>query len=136
MIVVDASAFLELILRTPAGLVTEDLLHTDVAATPAVFDAEVFHRLVTFGKHSVLEDHEVQSGVADLRDAPIIRVDHRPLLLRARELSDALSGYDALYAALADVGSGTLVTGDRGLAETARSQLGLHVTDITARGSR
>ncbi len=130
MIVIDASAFLELLLRTPIGLAVEDLLGQEVAAAPHLFDAEVLHRLVGFGKHGVLEAHEVDSAVADARDAPIARVDHRPLLTRARELSSALSGYDALYAALAEVAGGRLVTGDLALAKTARSQLGLEVADL------
>ncbi|MGI9119488.1 MAG: type II toxin-antitoxin system VapC family toxin [Acidimicrobiales bacterium] len=130
MIVVDASAFLELLLRTPTGLVVEELLGQEAAAAPHLFDAEVLHRLVTFGKQRALEQHEVDRAVANARDAPIARVDHRPLLMRARELSSALSGYDALYAALADVTGGRLVTGDLAFAKTARSQLGLEVADL------
>lgn len=130
MIVVDASAFLELLLRTDAGLAVEELLSGDVATTPHLFDAEVLHRLVTFGKLGVLAAHEVESAVVDLRDAPITRMDHRPLLSRAREMSVALSGYDALYAALADAARGRLVTGDRAFASTARSQFGLDVAQV------
>jgi predicted nucleic acid-binding protein len=131
VIVVDASAFLELLLRTPTGLAVEQLLEADLAATPSLFDAEVFHRLVAFGKHGVLAEHEVESAVADLRDAPITRVDHRPLLERALVLSAALSGYDALYAALAELAGATIVTGDGALASTARTQLGLEVAELT-----
>lgn len=133
MIVIDASAFLELLLRTPTGLVVEELLAQEPAVAPHLFDAEVLHRLVAFGKQRRLEAHEVDSAVADLRDAPIARVDHRPLLIAARKLSPALSGYDALYAALAGVVGGRLVTGNLALAKTARSQLGLEVADLTSR---
>lgn len=127
MIVIDASAFLELLLRTPAGLEVEAVLRADAAAAPHLFDAEVFHRLVTFGKHGVLTEAQVTEGVELLSSAPIARVDPRPLLARARLLAAALSGYDALYAALAEALDATLVTGDGRLAATAREQFGLSV---------
>lgn len=130
MIVIDASAFLELLLRTEVGIEVEELLSGNDAATPHLFDAEVLHRLVTFGKHGVLADHEVESAVADLSDAPIERVDHRLLLARALEMSAALSGYDALYAALAEAARALLVTGDRGFASTADSQFSVEVADL------
>ncbi len=132
MIVVDASAFLELLLRTSTGLAVERLLAGNISSTPHLFDAEVLHRVVMFGKHGVLETQEVDSAVIDLHDAPIARVDHRPLLHRARQLSAALSGYDALYAALADLSGAMLVTGDRSFASTARSQFGVDVADLWA----
>lgn len=94
----------------------------------------MLHRLAIFGKHGILASHEVETGVADLGDAPIRRIDHRPLLARAREMTGSLSGYDALYAALADLTSARLVTGDRRLAATARSQLGLEVVDLPGIG--
>ncbi len=130
MIVVDASAFLELLLRTEVGVAVERLLLGDAAATPHLFDAEVLHRLVGFGKRRVLAEYEVESAVADLRDAPIARIDHRPLLGRALEMSTALSGYDALYSALAEDSGGRLVTGDRAFGLTAREQFALDVAEL------
>jgi len=59
------------------------------------------------------------------------RVEHRPLLARARHLGAALSGYDALYAALAEATDGRLGTGDQAFAATARTQLGLDVADLS-----
>ncbi len=105
-------------------------MRREPAAAPHLFDAEVLHRLVRFGKLGVLTPHELDTAVEDLRDAPITRVDQRPLLERAKEFSVALSGYDAIYAALAEGLEATLVTGDRGLAETARVQFGLTVNSI------
>jgi len=132
VIVVDASAFLELLLRTRTGRLVEAELERDEASAPHLLDAEVLHRLVTFGKQGVLAPTELDSAVADLGDAPITRVDHRPLLARATIFSAALSGYDALYAALAEAVDGRLVTADARFAETARSQLGLRVVDVAA----
>ena len=112
------------------GIRVEELLAIETAAAPHLLDAEVLHRLVSFGKQRVMADEEVASAVADLRDAPITRVDHRLLLDRAHAMSAFLSGYDAWYAALAAETGGTLVTGDRGFARTARSQFGLVVAEL------
>lgn len=120
-----------MLLRTPVGIVVESIMAAESAAAPNLIDAEVFHRLITFGKQSVLAPHEVKSGIADLRDAPMDRVDHRLLMTRATEFSAALSGYDALYAALAAELDATLVTGDDKFARTARSQLALRVADLS-----
>lgn len=132
MIVIDASAFLELLLRSDVGIAVERLMATDDASTPELFDAEVFHRIVSFGKTGVFTSHEVESAVLDLRDAPITRFDHRPLLEGALEMSAALSGYDSLYAALARELHATLVTGDEKLAATAHDQLSLQVANLSA----
>ena len=44
MIVIDASAFLEVIMRSTSGLAVEALLEDTMA--PDLLDAEVLHRLV------------------------------------------------------------------------------------------
>ncbi|MBW3606394.1 MAG: PIN domain-containing protein [Actinobacteria bacterium] len=69
--------------------------------------------------------------MADLRDAPIVRIDHRPLLATAVRLAVAMSGYDALYAALAREIGATLVTADRRLARTAARRFDLAVLDLS-----
>lgn len=136
MIVVDASAVLELLLRTPSGLRVEHRMLADHACAPHLLDADVFHRIVTMGKHGHLDGSEVVSGVADLADAPIARVDHRPLFDLAADFSAAMSGYDALYAALARVTSATLVTADRRLARTATERFAIAALDVTVADTR
>ena len=54
--------------------------------------------------------------VADLRDWPGERFDHRLLLDRAWDLRDNIRSWDALYVALAEVLGATLVTRDGRLA--------------------
>lgn len=65
-----------------------------------------------------------------LRDAPILRVPTRQLLEVALLLTAALSGYDAVYVALARSVHGTLVTADVRLARTARQQFGVAVQTV------
>lgn len=132
MIVVDAAAMIELLMRSTAGLMVETLIARDTACAPHLLDPEVLHRVVTMGKHGQLDRSEVHSGVADLRDAPIVRVDHRPLLVTAARFAAAMSGYDALYAALAHETDATLVTADGRLARTASRQFGIATLDVTA----
>lgn len=131
MIVVDASAFVELLEETEAGDAVRRLLLAEDSAVPHVFDAEVLHRLVTRAKHGLVTSDQMNRAIEKLRTSPMTRFDHRPRLRAAANLSSALSGYDSLYAALAiELGAG-LVTVDERFARTARSQLGLEVRELT-----
>lgn len=134
MKVIDAAAFFEVLIRSSSGLAAERILLEEEVCTPHLFDAEVFHRLVQAGKNGVLPLAEVHSGLDDLRDAPFTRVEHSVLLKAAFEVSAALSGYDALYVALARQLSCPLVTADGRLARTARRQFGLTVEEVTTSG--
>ncbi len=124
MIVVDASALLELLLRSASGQRLVELLEAELAWAPHPLDAEVLQRVVQSGKHGRLTPSEVAEAIRDLREAPITGIEHRPPLQAAAAMSAALSGYDALYAALAAELGCRLVTADTGLARTVRAQLG------------
>lgn len=102
MRVVDAAAFFEVLLRSESGLAVERILEDDDNVfTPHLFDTEVFHRLVQAGKNGVLPSAQVVARLQVLLQAPFTRVEHSVLLHDAFEVSAALSGYDALYVALA-----------------------------------
>ena len=103
-----------------------------MAQAPHSLDAEVLHRLVVLGKQGAMTANEVATAVDDLRDAPIIRVDHDQLLRDALRFSAALSGYDAMYVALAGLLTCPLLTTDGRLARTARSQFAVDAIDVTA----
>ena len=57
------------------------------------------------------------SVVDDLRDLPMQRAPHRPLLTRCWELRDNLTAYDAAYVALAEALDSILLTADAQLAD-------------------
>jgi len=99
MIVIDASAFLEVLMRSTSGLAVEALLEDTMA--PDLLDAEVFHRLVRAEQGGALQPTQLDERLALLYDAPIERIPCRELLITARRFVTAMSGYDALYAALA-----------------------------------
>lgn len=135
MRVVDAAAFFEVLLRSESGLAAERILEDDDnVLTPHLFDAEVFHRLLQAGKHGVLASAQVIARLGVLRHAPFTRVEHSVLLLDAFSMSAALSGYDALYVALARQLRCPLLTADARLARTARLQFGLAVEEVTTSG--
>ncbi len=132
MIVIDASAFLEVLMRSTSGLAMEALLEDTMA--PDLLDAEVFHRLVRAGQCGALQPRQLDERLALLSDAPIERVPCRELLTAARRFITAMSGYDALYAALAGSLRCPLVTTDGRLARTATAQFGLTVTYVPTSG--
>jgi predicted nucleic acid-binding protein len=132
VIVIDAGALLEVLLRSAGGRQVERAISDTMAQAPHLLDAEVLHRLVVLGEQGAMTANEVATAVDDLRDAPIIRVDHDQLLRDALRFSAALSGYDAMYVALAGLLTCPLLTTDGRLARTARSQFAVDAIDVTA----
>lgn len=118
MIVLDASAAVELLLATANGdRIVERI--ADPAATIhvphllSVEVAEVLRRLVAAGTVS-----RARAGGAldDLADLDAERYPHEPFLPRMFALRDNLTAYDAAYVALAEVLAAPLVTFDGRLA--------------------
>jgi predicted nucleic acid-binding protein len=130
MTVIDASAFLEVLLRPGSQPYVEELVKTKTAIAPSLFDAEVLSRLVKNEKRGLLSASHVRKALTVLRAAPVARVSHERLLLDAWRCSGALSAYDALYVALAaQLGVG-LVTADGRLARAP--DLGVPITLVSA----
>ncbi len=99
--IVDASAFVEVLRFPTAHAQVRMIVRSGLASTPALFDAEVLAQLVKGHKHGKFTRERVEQALVDLVDAPIERVPHADLLHDAWRRSAALSGYDALYVALA-----------------------------------
>ena len=113
MIVVDASAVLELLLQTQLATdIADRVLDTrESIHAPHLLDvevAQVLRRLVrarTLGKTRALE------ALADLTELAIERHSHEPLLRRMWAMR-ALTAYDAAYIALAEALDAPLLTCD------------------------
>jgi predicted nucleic acid-binding protein len=118
VIVLDASAVLELLLGTPAGLeVGARLADASVALhVPHLIDIEVAQVLRRYVREAQLTIEDAAGAITDLRDLNLTRHAHEPLLGRIWELRDNFSAYDAAYVALAEVLDASLVTCDRRLA--------------------
>jgi predicted nucleic acid-binding protein len=118
VIVVDASALVEVLLGTDRGLRAGDRLFAagEPLGAPHVVDVEVLHALRGLERRRELQPSRAELAVSDLGALRIVRLAHGPLLGRAWELRHALTAYDALYVALAEGLDAPLWTADAKLA--------------------
>jgi predicted nucleic acid-binding protein len=129
VIVVDASALLEVLLRTPAANVVEDRLfapHQTLHA-PHLLDVEVAQVVRRYAANGEINSARGRMALTDLADLPLRRYPHDFLLPRIWDLRNNLTAYDAAYVALAEVLDIPLLTRDRRLAAAAghRAQIEL-----------
>ncbi len=122
MIVVDASALLEVLLRTPLGTTLEArLLGTPEALhAPHLLDVEITQVIRRFAAAGEIDAERGQAALEDFMAFPIHRYPHDFLLPRVWTLRNNFSAYDAMYVALAEVLDASLLTHDRRLATAAR----------------
>ncbi len=118
MIVLDASAMIELLLRTPrAARVAARLAARDETVhAPHLIDLEVLSALRSLEARKVVTSTDATAAVNDLRRAAIVRYPHDVLLARTWALRGNLTAYDAAYVALAEHLGAPLVTCDAQLA--------------------
>jgi len=130
-VVLDASAAVELLLRTPAGGRAEAALRGNRVIVPAHFDAEVFSAFGRLVRGGNPEERLVEPILEELARAPFIRYTLQPLLAAAWRLRHNLSLRDALYVTLARRLEASLVTADARLADAPG--LGVVVNLVTDR---
>jgi len=113
VIVADASALLEALLRTSVRRLFDSgqTLHA-----PHLVDLEVAQVVRRYAAAGELAAERGREVLADLADFPMLRYPHGFLLPRIWELRGNLTGYDAVYVALAEVLGAPLLTRDRRLA--------------------
>jgi predicted nucleic acid-binding protein len=117
VIVVDASAVLEVLLRTrAAGRVEARLFGRSTLHAPHLLDVEVAQVLRRYAARGELPAARGAEAVADLAAFPVARYPHEFLLGRIWELRANLTAYDAAYVALAEALDAPLVTRDERLA--------------------
>ncbi|HET7291472.1 MAG TPA: type II toxin-antitoxin system VapC family toxin [Vicinamibacteria bacterium] len=114
MIVVDASALLELFLQTPLGARVEARLlrDADELHAPHLMDVEVVQGLRRLVRMGEIVPGRAAEAVADLTDIDVHRHAHVELLGRAWTLRENVSAYDAMYVALAEAIEAPIVTCD------------------------
>lgn len=121
MIVVDASAVIEVLLRTPAAAAVERRLfepHRTLHA-PHLLDIEVAQVVRRYAAKGEIDGERGRAALADLADFPLRRYPHELLLPRIWDLRNNLTAYDAAYVALAEVLDAPLLTRDQRLAAAA-----------------
>lgn len=118
MIVVDASALLEALLRTPAARAVEKRLFepSQTLHGPHLLDVEVAQVIRRYAANREIDVERGRTALADLADFPLRRYPHDFLLPRVWELRNNLTAYDAMYVALAEVLDAPLLTRDQRLA--------------------
>lgn len=118
MIVVDASAVIEVLLRTPTAAAVEARLFAIGPSlhAPHLIDVEVAQVLRRFAAAGDIDDARGRIALADLVDFPLRRYPHDALLPRIWDLRNNVTAYDAAYVALAEALDATLLTRDRRLA--------------------
>ena len=124
MIVVDASAVLEVLLNTPdgAGIAARLFAEGETLHAPHLLDLEVTQVLRRYARAGQLSAPRGVQALEDLVDLPLIRYPHEFLLGRIWELREAVTAYDAVYLALAEVLAAPLVTRDAALASSRAHQ--------------
>ena len=118
MIVIDASALLELLLqRGQAPAVARRVFDADVTVhAPHFIDLEVAQVLRRLVRRRDMAEARAEEALADLADLPLIRHPHHFLLPLIWPMHDNVTAYDAAYLALASVLDATLITCDKALA--------------------
>lgn len=118
MIVLDASALVELLLGTIRGRSIGARLADPALGlhAPHLVDVEVAQALRRYEREGDLDADSAASALEDLRSLDLERHAHEPLLDRVWALRQNLTAYDAVYVALAEALDTTLLTCDGRLA--------------------
>jgi predicted nucleic acid-binding protein len=121
LIVVDASAVIEVLLRTPKAATIEKRLFQpgETWHAPHLIDVEVAQVLRRLALAGTISPKRGAEALQDFADMPIRRHAHDWLLARAWELRDNLTAYDAAYVALAEALEAPLLTCDGRIARAA-----------------
>jgi len=120
MIVLDASAAVELVLRLPlAEAVGARLADPDEAVhAPHLLGVEVAQVVRRYVQHGELRPERGAEALVDLADLDVVRHPHEPLLAAMWRLRSNLTAYDAAYVTLAEALGAPLLTLDARLARS------------------
>jgi predicted nucleic acid-binding protein len=121
MIVVDASAALEVLLQTPTAWRIEARLFAqgETLHVPHLLDLEVIHGLRRYALQGVIDEQRGQEAIDDVAAWPLTRHTHNLFLSRIWALRHNLTAYDAAYVALAEILNVALITCDQRLASSS-----------------
>lgn len=119
MIVLDASAAIAWLLKTPAAAKVDRRLFSFPPPTlhaPHLLDVEIAQVLRRYVRDKTMTASRGEEALQDLQDLPLNRYPHDILIPRVWELRAVLSAYDAVYVALAELLDAPLLTCDRKIA--------------------
>ncbi len=118
MIVLDASAAVDWLLRTTVGRLVEQRIYARAESlhAPHLLDLEVAQVLRRLVREGTISEHRASQAIRDLMDTRITRYPHDSFLPRIWHHRHNLSAYDAAYVVLAETLSAALITRDSRLA--------------------
>jgi predicted nucleic acid-binding protein len=118
VIVLDASAAIEWLLQSPAGVKIDKRIFSfpESLHVPHLIDVEVTQVLRRYVRDKFITEQRGQEALEDLLDLPLNRYPHDFLLARVWELRATLTAYDAVYVALAELLDAPLLTCDNRIA--------------------
>jgi predicted nucleic acid-binding protein len=121
LIVVDASALVEVLLRTPASAAVESHLFApgQTLHAPHLLDIEVARVIRKYAARGEINDERGRMALGDLGAFFMQRSPHDFLLPRVWSLRNNVTAYDAVYIALAEALDAMLLTRDHRLAAAA-----------------
>jgi predicted nucleic acid-binding protein len=120
VIVLDASAVLELVLRTSAGQRVADRIGSpdETLHAPHLIDLEVAQVLRRYEAVRMLSPSRAAEALEDYTNLDLTRYPHEIFLQRIWDLRRNVTAYDGAYLALAEVLEAPLLTADQRLAST------------------
>lgn len=118
MIVVDASALIEVLLQTPAASTVERRLFApgESLHVPHLIDVEAAQVIRHYASRGEISGERGGIALTRLAEMPLRRFPHEVFLPRIWSLRNNLTAYDAAYVALAEAPDAPLLTRDRRLA--------------------
>jgi predicted nucleic acid-binding protein len=114
LIVIDASALLEMLLRTDRAdrLIERAFEESEQMHAPQLLDIEITQVLRRLVRQKEITGARAQQALDDLANLLIERHEHQALVPRIWQLRDSLSAYDGAYVALAEALAAPLLTCD------------------------
>ena len=114
MIILDASAAIEWLIRTQTGIKIDKRIFSPQVPlhAPHLLDVEVAQVLRRYVRDKTITPQRGQEALEDLGDLPLNRYPHDFLIPRVWELRATLTAYDAIYVALAELLDAPLLTCD------------------------
>jgi predicted nucleic acid-binding protein len=114
LIVIDASALLEMLLRTDRAdrLIERAFEESEQMHAPQLLDIEITQVLRRLVRQKEITSSRAQQALDDLANLLIERHEHQALVPRIWQLRDSLSAYDGAYVALAEALAAPLLTCD------------------------
>ncbi len=119
-IVIDASALVELLLRSHTGMRVERAIGDATLVAPDMVNPEVVQSLRGLERGGKLTSTRASTAIDRLAESDISRVPTRLLLREIWSLRSNLSAYDACYVALARALDCPLLTIDASLTRAPR----------------